>query len=76
MAYEFCEDIARQNVVYAEYRYNPFPDINGCVSGEDYCQGIFIGLERGQKDFNVKVRSILAFKREAPGIDMPPGLQY
>lgn len=62
IAYEFCEDMHRQNVVYAEYRFHPF------FKGEDYCEGIFEGLEKGEKEFGVKVRCIICFLREKPGM--------
>lgn len=69
IAYEYCEDSARQNVVYAEYRVNPFPKVpeNDVVSGKDYLDGILAGLERGQKEFGVKIRCILSFLRDMPG---------
>lgn len=67
IAYEFCEDGAKQNVVYAEYRFNPYPDVTGACEGEQYCEGIFAGLDRGQAKFDIKVRCILCFKRETPG---------
>lgn len=66
IAYEFCEDSAKQNVVYAELRFNPLLSVPHC-SGEDYCEGIFTGLEKGHKDFGIKVRCILCFGREHPG---------
>lgn len=66
MAYEFCEDSAKQNVVYAELRFSPYLDASHCL-GEEYCEGVFAGLERGQKDFGIKVRVILVFMRDAPG---------
>ena len=69
IAYEFCEDCKSQNILYAEYRYNPFPfsDTPGTPMGADYCDALISGLERGQKEFGVKVRSIIAFMREKPG---------
>lgn len=67
IAYEFCEDCARQNVQYAEYRFSPYLDTGvGCL-GADYCDGIFAGLERGRNDFKVKVGCILVFMRNKPG---------
>lgn len=67
VAYEYCEELRRQNVVYAEIRYNPFSEVVGGPTGEEYCDGVIAGLERGEKEFGVKVRSILCFKRENPG---------
>ena len=73
IAYEFCEDGAKHNVVYAEYRFNPYSDVEGVCGAEEYCEGVFAGLTRGQRDFNIKVRCILCFLRERPGeqVDQP-----
>ena len=68
VAYEFCEDFAAQGGVYAEYRFNPYPA--GDCRGEDYCEAIFAGLRRGQKDFGVKIRCIMCFLRHLPGEGM------
>jgi len=65
-AYEFCEDMQRQNVVYAEYRFHPCFN-EKLISGEDYCEGLFEGLKRGEKEFKVKVRCIFCFIRNLPG---------
>lgn len=67
IAYEFCEDSAKHNVVYAEYRLNPITGVPNTPAPDDYVQGVLSGLERGQKDFGIKVRVILCFKRETPG---------
>ena len=64
MAYEYCEDMKKQNVLYFECRYNP---MSKQISPEDYVEGIIAGLERGERDFGVKSRHILAFMREQPG---------
>jgi len=66
IAYEFCEDSAKHNVVYAEYRLNPITGVPNTPAPDDYVQGVLSGLERGQKDFGIKVRVILCFMREAP----------
>ena len=66
VAYEYCEDLKRQNVVYAEIRYNPFCEVEAGPTGEEYCEGVIAGLEKGEKEFGVKVRSILCFMRENP----------
>ncbi len=67
MAYEYVQELERQNTVYAEIRYNPFSEIKGGPTEEEYCEGVIAGLERGERDTGVKVRSILCFKRENPG---------
>lgn len=67
VAYEYCEELKRQNVIYAEIRYNPFSDVEGGLTGEEYCEGVIAGLERGAIDFGIKLRSILCFMRADPG---------
>ena len=62
MAYEYCEELQRQNVVYAEIRFNPF--VEAGPSSEEYCDGIIAGLEKGEKEFGVKVRTILSPDRQ------------
>ncbi len=54
-------------MVYAEVRFYPFSGVPNGVSGDDFALGIIEGLERGEKDFGVKVRTIFAFMREKPG---------
>lgn len=67
VTYECVEELHRQNVLYAEVRYCPIREVEGGLTGEEYCEGVIAGLERGERDFGVKVRSILCFLRENPG---------
>ena len=67
MAYEYVQDLHHQNVLYAEIRYCPFSEVEGGPTGEEYCESVVTGLERGERDFGVKVRSIICFMRENPG---------
>ena len=64
VAYEYCEDMKRQNVLYFELRYNP---TLGSLDPEDYIEGVLAGTERGERDFGVKCRHIFGFMREHPG---------
>ena len=69
VSYELCEDLARQNVVYAELRFSPFlPGQRQPVPGDRYVDGALRGLERGERDFGIKARAILAFMRAQPGV--------
>ena len=81
MAYEFCEDSAKQGIVYSEVRYCPHVLANklsnaeepaytkpGTLTTEDVMSIICDSLDRGQKDFGIKVRSILCCMRHKPGI--------
>jgi adenosine deaminase len=63
VAYEYCEELGRQNVVYFELRHNP---MGKKMEPEQYVEGVTAGLERGEKDFGVKSRQILAFIRGKP----------
>ena len=69
VSYEYCEDLARQNVVYAELRFSPFlPGRQQPIPGDDYVDAALCGLERGERDFRVKTRVILIFMRAQPGM--------
>ena len=65
VAYEYCETLKKQNVVYFELRYAP---MSHKMRPEDYIEGIMAGLERGERDFGIKSRQIFAFLRHQPGI--------
>ena len=55
-------------MVYAELRFSPF--LGGDLPADQYVDGVVSGLERGQKDFGIKMRVILAFMREQPGVSV------
>lgn len=63
VAYEFCEDKSKQNVLYAEARYSPHAFLTPSNTTEDNLGGVinavYKGFQRGEKDFKIKVRSIL-----------------
>ena len=68
MAYEFCEDSAKQGIIYSEVRYAPhFLTDDGKLTLEQVVEAINAGLEKGSKDFKIKVRSILCCMRHIPG---------
>ncbi len=80
IAYEFCEDKANGGVLYCETRYCPHLLANCGVDGvqcnrnkEQNCsprnvvESVCNGLERGCRDFGVKVRTILCCMRHRPG---------
>ena len=64
VAYEYCQDLQRQHVLYFECRYNP---MSPHMSPEEYIEGATAGLMRGERDFGVKSRQILDFMRDSPG---------
>jgi len=64
VAYEFCEDKAKNGVLYVEARYSPhFLLAEGGPSDiaalSDVVRAINRGHARGEQSFNIKVRSIL-----------------
>ena len=81
MAYEFCEDIANNGVMYCETRYCPhllascavndvqYGKDHGSdnVSPRDVVKCVNKGIERGCEDFGVKVKTILTCMRHKPG---------
>lgn len=77
IAYEFCEDSARQNIRYTEVRYCPHlfsdsidnPDYatgKGHFTPRDAIEAVHEGLEKGMKDFGIKVYSILCCMTHRP----------
>eukprot|EP01137_Pigoraptor_chileana_P022977 Opistho-2@88553 len=70
IAYEFCEDERRQGIAYAEARYAPHLLSDATLSPADVVRAVNRGFERGQKDFDVKIRSILCCMRHEPAWSM------
>ncbi|XP_065283953.1 adenosine deaminase-like isoform X2 [Dermacentor albipictus] len=61
IAYELCEDQAREGVAYFEARYSPhlLASKEKCVTPALVVQAVSRGLQRGEHDFRIKARSIL-----------------
>uniref|UniRef100_A0A131X8M7 adenosine deaminase n=1 Tax=Hyalomma excavatum TaxID=257692 RepID=A0A131X8M7_9ACAR len=61
IAYELCEDQAREGVAYFEARYSPhlLASKDKGVTAALVIKAVSHGLERGERDFGVKARSIL-----------------
>uniref|UniRef100_A0A6Q2XZD7 Adenosine deaminase n=1 Tax=Esox lucius TaxID=8010 RepID=A0A6Q2XZD7_ESOLU len=82
IAYEFVEDKSKEGVIYVEVRYSPHLLANtdvepipwkqekGDVSPDDVVQLVNQGLAEGEKDFNIKARSILCCMRHMPNWSM------
>ncbi|XP_061591148.1 adenosine deaminase [Cololabis saira] len=82
IAYEFVEDKAKEGVVYVEVRYSPHLLANsnvepipwnqdeGDLSPDEVVRLVNEGLGRGEKKFNIKVRSILCCMRHMPSWSM------
>ena len=63
IAYELCEDCARDNVVYFETRFAPALACNDRFTAEDAVVAALEGLRRGQRDFGVRCGLILCCYR-------------
>ena len=80
IAYELCEDQAASGVVYFETRYSPHTlvsttwlgvdnphKVQKAIAPRDVVTAVNSGLQRGEKNFGVKARSILCCIRGHPG---------
>lgn len=63
IAYELCEDCARDNVIYFETRFAPSLASSRQFTMEDAVVAVLEGLRRGQRDFKVKCGLILCCYR-------------
>jgi adenosine deaminase len=63
IAYELCEDCARDNVIYFETRFAPALASSRQFTMEDAVVAALEGLRRGQRDFDVKCGLILCCYR-------------
>lgn len=63
IAYELCEDCARDNVIYFETRFAPALACNEKFAMEDAVVAALEGLRRGQRDFGVRCGLILCCYR-------------
>ena len=74
VAYDFCKASSEAGVVYTEMRFNPtllihspVADDKGTLSNDEVMDAILRGLEKGQKEFGLKVNIIIAFMTHMPG---------
>src|SRR5213593_1695884 len=65
IAYELCEDCARDNVIYFETRFAPCLACSERFTMEDAVVAALEGLRRGQRDFGVRCGLILCCYRPA-----------
>lgn len=63
VAHEFVEDMARDNVVYAEVRFAPHFHTAGGLGLDGVMSAVLRGLERGRSDFGVDVGLIVCGMR-------------
>jgi adenosine deaminase len=65
--YELCEDLARDNVRYAEIRYGPWLHVQRGLSLTDVIRAVLAGWNKGHRDFGLEGGIIITALR-----DMPP----
>ena len=63
VAFEAMEDLAAQNVVYAEIRFAPIQHLNGGLNLEAVVESVLSGLDEGAKKFNIAYGLILCAMR-------------
>jgi adenosine deaminase len=63
VAYEFAEDMARDNVVYAEVRFAPHFHTQGGLGLDGVMTAVMRGVERGKSDFGVTIGVIVCAMR-------------
>jgi adenosine deaminase len=63
-AYELCEDVARENVMYLEVRFAPLLHLEGGMSPREVVQSVLRGLKRGQEAVGVQTGLILCAMRD------------
>ena len=66
VAYEFLEDMAADNVVYAEVRFAPHIHTHQGLGLDAVMLAVLAGLRRGQRDFGVEYGLILSAMRNEP----------
>ncbi len=67
VAYEFVEDMARENVVYAEVRFAPHLHTKKGLGLDAVMLAVLGGLQRGARDFDVGTGLIVcALRNESP----------
>lgn len=67
VTYELCEDLAKDNVRYAEIRYGPWLHVQHGLSLTDVIRAVLAGWTKGKHDFTLEGGIIVTALR-----DMPP----
>ena len=66
VAYEFCEDLAAENIVYAEARFAPHLHTLEGLGLDAVMLAVLRGLRRGSNDFNIGTGLIVCALRNQP----------
>ena len=70
-AFEYVEDIADENVRYAEIRFSPALHVQKEITMEDAVDAVRKGLKQGEKEFGIKTRIIICGIRSiSPSISL------
>ncbi|XP_022193594.2 adenosine deaminase [Nilaparvata lugens] len=66
IAYEYCMNAAKDNIIYAEVRFSPHKSLGekeynrlGFAGLEAVVEAVIRGIERGEKDFGITVKVLL-----------------
>jgi adenosine deaminase len=63
-AYELCEDVSKENVVYLEVRFAPLLHLEDGLSPREVVQAVLRGLKRGQEAFGLHTGLSLCAMRD------------
>ncbi|MFC2082930.1 adenosine deaminase [Candidatus Bipolaricaulota bacterium] len=63
-AYELCQDVSSENVLYLEVRFAPLLHLEGGLSPREVVQAVLRGLKRGKEKFGLHTGLILAAMRD------------
>ncbi|MCL4458529.1 MAG: adenosine deaminase [Chloroflexi bacterium] len=66
ISYELIEDLAKQNVIYAEVKFAPQSCTRGGLSYQEALRAVANGLTRAEKNFGLKSGLILVCRRDEP----------
>lgn len=69
IAYELCEDAAKENIRYMEIRFAPCLQASEKVTQKDILLSVLAGLTKGKRDFDIKTGAILCAYRGTPQED-------
>jgi len=63
-AYELCEDVSQENVLYLEVRFAPLLHLEADLSPREVVQAVLRGLKRGEETFGMHTGLILSAMRD------------
>ena len=63
-AYELCQDVSKENVLYLEVRFAPLLHLEAGLSPREVVQAVLRGLKRGEEKFGLHTGLILSAMRD------------